>query len=260
MKKSIMGLAVLLSGISLPGPGAGQAILNVEQLQSLQVDGLHGEVNGRLNLSRGNTDLFQVGGTLGAGFRATRHWIRIFLGMDRLQQNDSRLVENRYVHLRTNYFFKDGLRSFHFLQIQTNRNLLLRRRWLLGSGLRVRAIGGSKGNLEVGSGLMYESENLREALLDEGENPQTQVIRWSNLLVGSWTPAEGTRLVAVAYHQPDLRSLQDYRLLGELSLGVEISRALELRVSFDWRHDSRAPGTLESDDLSLKTGITFRTR
>jgi len=259
MRRTRLFPAAILA-LALPVPGAGQAILNVERLQSGEVEGLHGELSARLNIAGGNTNIFQVGGTVGLGFRAPRHWTRTFVGVDRLRKDQADLVDNRYLHLRYNYFFREEIRSFHFFQLQTNLNLLLRRRWLVGSGIRVQALAGGGGSLDLGSGLMYESETLQEDALDEGEEPRTRTVRLSNLLVASWDPREGTRLLAVIYHQPDVRRLEDYRLLGELGLAVEMTRSLGLEVALDWRHDSRAPGSLEDDDLGLRTGITYRLR
>jgi len=107
---------------------------------------------------------------------------------------------------------------------------------------------------------MYEAETLQESALEEGEDPDTRTLRLSNLLVASWDPLEGTRLMAVVYHQPDVRRLKDYRLLGELGLAVEMTRSLGLEVALDWRHDSRAPASLVDDDLGFRTGITYRHR
>lgn len=255
------GVALALVLLPLqPAPGASQAILNVERLQSSDVTGAHGELQTRLHVSRGNTDLFQVGGTLGAGFRATRHWARIYVGMERLKKSEASLVDNAYLHLRYNYLFNERARTFHFVQLQNNQNLLLRKRWLVGSGLRVRALGGDTNNLEIGSGLMYEAETLRRGSLDPDEPARARTVRVSNLLVGSWNPREGTRLVAVVYHQPDAGRFSDYRLLGEAGIGVGITRSLQLDVSLTWRHDSRAPRSLEKDDVVMNTGITYRLR
>lgn len=259
MRGTCLFPAILLT-LAFPCAGIGQAILNVERLQSGEVEGLHAEINARVNLSSGNTDLYQLGGTLGAGFKAPRHWTRAFLGMERLRKNDSQLVDNRYLHLRYNFFFSEGIRSFHFVQLQTNQNLLLRKRWLVGSGLRVEALGGAWGSLEAGSGLMYEAETLQDDAVAEGEDPNTRTFRLSNLLVGSWALGEGTRLVAVVYHQPDVSRFVDYRLLGEVGVAVGMARSLELEVALDWRHDSRAPASLDDDDLGFRTGITYRHR
>ena len=251
---------MLLLALAGPAPAAAQAILNVEGLQSRDVEGLHTEINTRLNASSGNTDLLQVGGTLAVGFRAPRHWIRLFLGLERLKKDDAKLLDNRYVHLRYNYFFGQRFRSFHFYQLQTNQNLLLKRRCLLGSGLRFRALGGDGGNLEIGSGVMYEAEALQRSGLEAGEEGDTRTLRLSNLLVASWDLGQEARLVAVAYHQPDVGRFGDYRFLGEALLTVGITGGLSLDMALDWRHDSRAPRTLETDDVSLKAGITYRLR
>jgi hypothetical protein len=232
----------------------------VERLQSSEVVGAHAELHTRLNVSTGNTDLVQVGGTLGAGFKASRHWTRIYLGMERLKKDEASLVDNGYLHLRYNYLFNEDARSFHFVQVQNNQNLLLRKRWLVGSGLRLRALGGEGKKLEIGSGLMYEAETLRRRSLEPDERARTRTIRVSNLLVGSWNPQEGTRLVAVVYHQPDIGRFSDYRLLAEAGLSVGVTRSLEVNVSLDWRHDSRAPRSLEKDDVVMNTGITYRLR
>ena len=41
---------------------------------------------------------------------------------------------------------------------------------------------------------------------------------------------------------------------------MELIGALQLDVALTWRHDSRAPAGLEEDDVSLRTGITYRFR
>jgi putative salt-induced outer membrane protein YdiY len=253
-----VSLGMVLAQTAVPGALNGQAILNVESLQSWEVEGFHGGFNARLSLSRGNTDLLQTGGTLAAGFKSENHWARAFLGMEWLRKNEEDLVENLYTHLRYNYLFTEEVRSFHFFQIQTNQNLRLKERWLLGSGIRFLALGRPGRQLDLGSGLMYEWETLQDDALGPGEDPESRTVRIPNLVVGSWDPVEGTRLAAVVYYQPALLRLVDYRLSGETGLAVEITETLNLEITFSWRHDSRAPANLEQDDITLKTGINFR--
>jgi len=252
------GVALLLGGP--PGALAGQAILNVERLQSWEVEGFHGGLTGLLSLSRGNTDLLQAGGTLGTGFRREKHWARAYLGMEWLRKNEEDLVDNLYTHLRYNYLFTERIRSFHFFQVQTNQNLRLKERWLVGSGVRFRALGRPGRELDVGTGLMYEWETLQDDAVGLGEDPESETLRIPNLVVASWDLVEGTRVAAVVYYQPALLRLVDYRLSGETGLAVDIIETLSLEITFSWRHDSRAPESLEQDDITLKTGINFRFR
>ena len=249
---------ILLMVLALPSPGKGQAILNVESLKSQEVEGIHGELSGRLRLASGNTDLVQVGGDLGVGFLSGHNWVRAYAGMDRLEQKGKDVLNNRYLHLRYNYRFTQRLRSFHFFQLQSNQNLFLDQRRLLGSGLRFALLEGASSRLEIGTGLMFEAERLNAEKLAPGEDARSDVLRMSNLIVGSGSFGEGRRWVTVVYYQPGVEDFEDYRLSGEAGLGVELIQSLQLDVAFTWRHDSRAPVGLDEDDLGFKTGFTYR--
>lgn len=245
---------------SSPTSAAGQAILNVERLQADQVQGAHADVSARVSASAGNTEILQIGWDIGSGVLTERDWFRAFAGMEILEKNGQDLRDNRYVHLRYNRLFRPRFRSFHFLQFQTNMNLLIQRRWLIGSGLRVRVAEEDGRKLDIGLGAMYEAERLRESALEPDDDPETETIRMANLIVGSWALSETARLVGIAYYQPDVSAFMDYRLTGDVALSVSLTQALSLEVSVDWRHDSRAPANLEQDDVRLRTGFNLRLR
>jgi hypothetical protein len=232
----------------------------VERLQGEVSEGLHGEISGRIRLASGNTDLLQAGGDLGLGHLSERHWFRVYAGIDHLDQEGRGILDNRYLHLRYNYLFSERLRTFHFFQLQANENLLLDRRTLLGTGLRGRLMGTPERGLDVGTGLMFEAERLNEAKLGPDDEAETETFRMSNILVGSGPLGQGNRWVTVIYYQPNVEAFGDYRLSGEVGLGFELVGALDLDVTLTWRHDSRAPSELEEDDVSLRTGFTYRFR
>ncbi len=256
----MMRRLILLLTLALPSPGTGQAILNVEGLQGEEVEGVHGELSGRIRFVSGNTDLFQVGGALGVGFLSEHHWLRLYGGMERLEKKGKAILDNQYLHLRYNYRISERFRTFHFFQLQANENLLLDQRRLFGSGVRYRVIGGVRNRLEVGSGFMLEAERLNGERLGPGEESDTETVRMSNLMVGSGSLGEGRRWVIVVYYQPSVEGFEDYRLSGEVGLGVELIASLQLDVTLTWRHDSRAPADLEEDDLGLRTGFTYLIR
>ena len=251
-------LALLL--LALPPSASGQAILNVERLQGEQVEGIHGDFAGRLRMASGNTEFLQVGGDLGVGRLSTRHWVRVYAGAEHLDQRGKGILDNRYLHLRYSFRFSERLRTFHFFQLQTNENLFLDQRRLWGSGLRARILEGSGSRLELGSGLMLESERLNPAKLGPDEKAETTVVRMSNLAVGSGAFGEGSRWVTVVYYQPSVEGFRDYRLSAEAGLEVDLVSSLRLDVSLTWRHDSRAPAQLQEDDVALTTGFRYRIR
>ena len=253
-----MRICILLLLLAIPTTGHGQAILNVERLKSEESTGFTGRVSSTLSLKAGNTEIVQIGGSLGLGLRKEEHWARGFAGLDWLQKGSEEILDNKYLHLRYNYIFRERLRTFHFLQLQTNQDLFLKRRLLLGSGVRYRLVEGGEAGLDIGSGLMMETEHLDPQKLSPGEDSTTEALRMANLLVGSGPIGDASKWTAVVYYQPALDGFEDYRLLGEAGLSVKVTDSLDLTVDLAWRHDSRAPVGLEEDDLGLKTGISLK--
>jgi hypothetical protein len=253
-------VALGLLSLSPPPEAAGQAILNVERLQGDQVEGLHLELAGRLRLDAGNTDLLEFGGDLGVGRLFDGHWIRAYLGTERIERKGRGILDNRYLHFRYNAILSDQLRTFHFYQLQSNENLFIDRRHLIGTGIRARIVGNADTRLEVGTGLMWEKEKLNPGKLEPGEDVDTVTWRVANLIVGSGPIGKGNRWVTVVYYQPTAGDIGDYRLSGDLGIAAGLTEALHLDVTLTWRHDSRAPANLKQDDLGFRTGFTFRIR
>jgi putative salt-induced outer membrane protein YdiY len=252
-----MRLWALLLVLVFPSGACGQAILNVENLQRDDSEGFGARISSNLNLTSGNTEVFQLGGSLGVGFLSEHHWIRLFGGLDRLKKGSDEIVNNEYAHLRYNYLIAQRFRSFHFLQLQTNEKLFLKRRFLAGSGLRYGLLKGERVELDVGTGVMLEMERLDADKLQPGEDPGPRVVRMANLMVGSGAMGTGNTWTVVLYYQPVFRSFRDYRLSSEAGLGMRITDSLTLDVAFTWRHDNRAPKDLEADDYAFKTGLSL---
>jgi putative salt-induced outer membrane protein YdiY len=256
----LLGGAFSLAALTTPHAGACQAILNVESLQGREVEGFQAELSGDLSLAEGNTEVVQIGASLGASFETERHWLRAFAGLNRLTKGGEEILDREHFHLRYNLLLSQTIRTFHFFQLQSAQNLFLKRRVLLGSGVRMCVARGEETSLEVGTGVMLEMERLDPDRLPPGADPDDDVFRLANLLVGSGPLGQESRWTAVIYHQPLLSSFEDYRLLGEMGLSVKVTRFLDLNVAFNWRHDNKAPEGLKEDDLGLKTGFTLRIR
>lgn len=257
--RTILALA-LVPTATPPTSLASQSILNVERLQPVDVRGAHLDLDLGASLSGGNTEVIDVSAVTVLGYLGGSHWIRLLGGIDFLSEESSDLVNNRFAHIRYNYILSPRLRTFHFAQIQANRNLLLSRRVLYGSGLRVRAIARPRVRLDLGTGVMYEDEHLDPRRLPADDDPNTEVFRAANLAVLGWTPGPRVTLTSTTYFQPDLGELDDFRVLSDLNLSVPLASALDLELSLRWRHDSRPPADLESDDLKLTSGLSIGLR
>lgn len=240
-------------------PAGAQTILNVEREQPSDVERWHWGVGGSASLARGNTENVDVDAGVVVGYRWTGDWLRLFGGLDFLSEDGEDVESDRYLHARFNRRLTDRWKTFHFVQVQARLASLLKRRFLVGSGIRYRVLDG-KTTLDVGTGAMYESEDL-DPDEDLGSHPvEARVWRMANLVVFTRPLTESVRLIGVSYIQPDLSDFADLRALVDLSLRISLTENLDLTVQNEWRHDSRPPGDVEPNDYVLRTGfsVSFR--
>lgn len=249
------------AGLWLVGPGAvpglAQGILNAERLQPREVDGAHFGAEIGVDVSAGNTEVVDIEATGSAGYQSEAHWIRLLGGVELLSEEGTDIEDNRFGHLRYNYRLADRVRSFHFVQLQTAENLRLRRRFLVGSGLRSRLLAGQRLLFDLGCGLMYEYERLNEARLGADEDVTVDDVRVTSLAVLQIQLRQGVEFQNVIYLQPALDDLGDFRVLSDASLLVELVGNFGLRVALRWRHDSRPPASVERDDLNVTTSLSL---
>lgn len=249
--------ATLALALVLASPLRGQGILNVERLQAGGREGFHGAATASGSYSAGNSDVLQLDAALGAAYRGARHWPRIFAGGELLRSANGRIVDNRFVHARYGYLFSPRVRSFHFVQVQSNNNLLVEWRVLVGSGLRgeIRLL--ENLTLELGTGPMFERERLDPERVGAGVPVETSVVRLATVGVFRWEIGGEATLLNVLYHQPVADDTGDYRVLDDLTISMRVISGLTVDLTVGWRHDSRPPSELDRDDARLRLGMSF---
>lgn len=244
-------LALLL----LPAAAPAQTILNTERFQLDEVDGAHASADVSLSFRRGNARVLDASVSGMAGMLAGRHWPRLIFGARYLSTRKSSVLDAQFLQLRHSYVFSAETRTFHFLQAQKNETLLLRSRWLAGTGARTVLLASGRATLHVGSGVMGEWETLDPDRLGSDEDRRTSALRMANLLVFSWETGGGPGVLNILYVQPDLSAFGDVRILNDLGVTAPVTERIDLTLSLEWRRDTRPPASLGKDDLRLSTRI-----
>lgn len=232
-----------------------QVILNTERFQLEEVDGFHLGADLSASLQRGNSEVLDASTSGMVGLLDGNHWVRLMFGGKYLSDADRSILDQQFTQLRYSYIVSPDTRTFHFVQAQKNETLLLRSRWLVGTGIRRAVIRTRQGRLDVGTGVMGEWERLDTGRLGPDDEASLDAVRMANLAVASWDFAGGASLVNILYLQPDLGELSDIRILNDLGLSVPITQHVRSTMSLEWRRDTRPPSTLERDDLSLRMGL-----
>lgn len=250
--------AMVLGLAAGAAPAAAQAILNAESLEPKDTAGLHALLRASGGFQTGNARVVQAAGGGAIGYRTGRHWLRIMGGLDYLGSRDSSLVNSRYIHVRYSFIFSSRLRTFHFWQLQSNQALLLKRRALLGTGLRLDVLRRNGVDAAIGTGLMYEWERAARSRAAPNDVVRNTTVRMANLAVFGVTLPSKAHLLSVTYFQPSLDAPSDYRALSDLALDLPLAGAIDVGMELEWRHDSRPPKGVQDDDFALRTTVTLR--
>ena len=119
-------LALLL----LPAATAAQTILNTERFQLDEVDGPHLSAEFSLSFQGGNARVLDASVSGMVGTLSGSNWLRAIFGGRYLSTRESSVLDAEFLQLRYSRVLSPATRTFHFLQFQRNRTLLLRSRWL----------------------------------------------------------------------------------------------------------------------------------
>jgi hypothetical protein len=250
-----LGRLPVLLLLAAPLPLQGQTILNTERFQLAEVDGFHFSGDVSADLQRGNSRILDVRTSGIVGVLDGRHWPRMIFGGRYLSRRDDSLLDEQFVQLRYSYILSPDSRTFHFVQAQKNETLLLRSRWLLGSGVRKTFVRSGGVRLSAGTGLMGEWERLDSRALGPDDERRLRALRMANLAVASLDLDSGARILNILYLQPDVTDLGDLRILNELALLVPITHWIRATAALEWRRDTRPPSTLRRDDIRLRMGM-----
>lgn len=252
-------LAVLAALVALltAGPLAAQSVLNTERVQPQDVSGFFTSLDAGTMLQGGNSDVVHLKGNGAVGYRAKRSWIVLVGGLTYLSSSDSVSTEDRFAQIRYGWFITGRTRTFHFVQIQNSREQALAHRFLLGSGVRHSFVWNEDDRLDLGAGLMWESEKLDASLLPPGTPTSSRDVRGDLVAFAAHRLSSTSKLTNMLYVEPRVDAPADTRFLDEAHFIVSVTGSVDLDVGFQWLHDSRPPTSVRPNDVELDTSLSL---
>lgn len=230
-------------------PIAAQVIRSYEALDREAGERFYATLGLSLDASGGNVEYAEFEFSGATGYRGERHFLRLYPSLRFRRDDGETLEEERSAHLRHSYAFTERLRSFAFVQYQSDVALDLERRFLIGGGLRRRLVGLEGGGVDLGLGVMWEEERTTT-------EPEAEDFRGANLLVANGT-AGAVDVNFTGFFQPRLDDWADHRVAASGTAAVPLGEVWTLTVSARWRRDSRPPPEVERDDYGIVVGLRF---
>lgn len=224
-------------------------ILNTLQEYGEGEPGLSAGLDGVFSGSGGNTEriLLEAGGRMLWRSPADRLRFQVSGGY----QESAGIETARHVaaHLRHNHQVTRSLSTILFAQIQHNPFQRLQSRWLLGSGLRHDFRNDDHGLAAVGVTPMLEIERL------ENEDRHLSRGRLSMFLHIARQLNETVRLDAMGFWQPLFSDFSASRTVGNLSLTVAVTGAVDLKLGAAVEDNARPPASVARTDWSTYLGF-----
>lgn len=244
----------------------GQSIVNTEKMLSSATDPLSFSLEAAGNFNTGNLNVLSVEGGGILGYRTEKSWWRAITGMEFLSEENEEIAEGYFGQLRYNHFFKKRTQGFLFSQLQSNKVLLLQHRQLAGGGIRFglltekdgeldTVLSASDDYLDISIGGMYEDELLFSDFLPSDEVLLTQLFRVNISLLSRIALNNNVVLANSLYVQVNSNNTEDYRILNDADLLIELGERLMLDVNLEYRYDSQPPTGLTASDLAINIGI-----
>lgn len=242
------GILAALIGFTFATP-ADAAILNSLRGFDHEEKGWSGSVEGSYAASGGNTDESTFASAGRVQWRGGRNTYRLMGSAERTTSRGEETAKSVMGHLRHNYDLTDRWATVAFLQAQHNPFQRLDSRYLAGLGLRFDLIEEGPVLWSVGAVHMYESERIKD------EDDRTEVHRLSAYSSAEAELREGVKLDALLFYQPRWSDFEDWRMLGQVELEVELTGVLALFTGYKIEHDATPPAGVEKTDWTTTTGL-----
>ena len=239
---SVLGFALVL-------PAQASVILNTLDGYKANDPGWSGNLNGIFSGSGGNTEriAFSTGGRV--QWQGAKHRYRL-QATGGYQENDGVETEREVVvHLRHNRELGGRWSTVSFVQVQHNPFQRLKSRWLLGFGPRYDFKRDDQGLVAVGLTPMLEIEKL------EDESGRLSRGRLSMFLHVARRLSANTKLDMVAFWQPLFSDASISRTVANLTLTVEITGTVDLKIGGAMEDNARPPAGVDRLDWSTFTGL-----
>jgi len=250
-QRSLGVSVILLGGLSQTA----WAIVSVEQERfTAAKPGVHGTLSGSVSGQSGNSNQegWEVGSALKWGTESSQ-WMWL---VDRAyaQAEEVSIQDKGWTHLRWYQPRPSPFGVEVFAQLSQNAFTSLESRSVLGAGTRIRVT--EEPGLEMhflGAGAFYEREQLK----GQDSDPVLRGNFYWSWFLKSTEPSLSWG--QVLYLQPNLQETGDHRILEELSVKLQLTSAVYLKLGFNLSLDNAPPEGIQKIDRSfdLSLGADF---
>ncbi len=211
-------------------------IVNIEsQRYATDTTGWAGDYNVGFTFGKQQEKYFAFFNTAHVQYKSKKSLYLALGSLDLIKSSSQKIVNSGFFHFRYNYKIKNWLRWEAFTQVQYNKLVGLRMRYLIGTGPRFKLVQVEKFKTYLGTLYMleYEINNAKTQKLIQG--------RFSGYLSFSFRPIKSVEFISTTYYQPRIDEIKDYRISTDNSLFFKFHKLLSFGLNYRLNYDSRPP-------------------
>lgn len=227
-------------------------IINIESKRFLKdTNGLVGTTSANFSINQNTDQVLSFGINQHLQYKYNRNRLLSISDLAFIKAGKKDFVNAGYQHLRYNYKFTNLITWEAFVQAQYNRVLLLDRRYLAGTGPRLRVL--KKENIKIYTAClyMYEYQSQNNDSVQQYNNRLSAYVSLSIAI-------KKMEFTSTTFYQPNLADAANYRIANDSNLELGINKSLNFRVGFNLLYDTRQPIGIPALTYILKNGLTYK--
>ena len=221
-------------------------IVNMESSRKEGLIGSHFQINIGLNGSSGTVDRtnYSLEGRVDVN---SDKWQRFgILSYKREEKDDSITSNNTFLHLRGVRKISPLLAVEGFIQLSEKPLQKIKRRELIGAGIRLSPYK----SIKVGLGVFNEDE---ERVLSKSR----ETVRINSYITNSFNISESASFDSTLYIQPDIEDFSELRSYLVLGLRLKISERFSSIITYENTHDSSPPPLTDKSNSFYGVKFSF---
>ena len=221
-------------------------IVNMESSRKEGLIGSHFQINIGLNGSSGTVDRtnYSLEGRVDVN---SDKWQRFgILSYKREEKDDSITSNNTFLHLRGVRKISHLLAVEGFIQLSEKPLQKIKRRELIGAGIRLSPYK----SIKVGLGVFNEDE---ERVLSKSR----ETVRINSYITNSFNISESASFESTLYIQPDIEDFSELRSYLVLGLRLKISERFSSIITYENTHDSSPPPLTDKSNSFYGVKFSF---
>jgi len=227
-------------------------VINIESKRFLKdTNGFIGKADLNFNINQNINRVLYLGINIHSQYVHNQHRILAIGDLAFINAGTRDFVNSGYQHFRYNYKISRLLTWEAFVQAQYNRILLLDRRYLVGSGPRIKLIKKENFRVYTAALYMYEYQSQNNDSIEKYNN---RISTYLTMSLGF----KKVEFTSTTFYQPNLSNFTDYRIANDSSFEILITNHFNFKIGLNLLYDTKQPIGIPDLTYILKNGLSYK--